>query len=107
MLTDWHTHISSAASACLTIIRVFQDGDFGGGVVRSQTTPDRQRQRDVEALFSLVQRVVDNHHAASLLPLTSVEAKDAAVLLRTGDVVRERQHGSGNRACGGTFRESR
>lgn len=96
--------IISTASACLTIIHVFQDVDFGGGIVHSQAPPDRQRQSDIEALFSLVQRVVDDHHATLLLPLTLVEAKDAAVLLRTGDVVRVRQDGGGNSPWGRTFR---
>lgn len=70
----------------------------------SQTPPDWQRQSDIEALLSLVQRVVDDHHTALLLPLALVEAKDASVLLRTGDVVRVRQDGGGNRSRGRTFR---
>ncbi|TNN63521.1 hypothetical protein EYF80_026263 [Liparis tanakae] len=73
-------------------VMLIQDIDFGGGVVRSQTAPDRQRQSDVEALFSLVQRVVDNHDPTVLLPLTLVETKDADMLLWTGDVVRVRQN---------------
>lgn len=93
-------------SACLTIIHILQDVDFGGGVMHSQTTPDRQWQSDVEALLSFVQRVIDNHHAALLLPLALVEAKDAAVLLRTGDVVRVRQDGGGDRPGGRTFRRT-
>lgn len=85
-------------SARLTVIHIFQDGDLGGGVVLSQTPPDRQRQGDIETLVALVQRVVDDHHATLLLPLALVEAQDAAVLLRAGDVVRVRQHGGGDRA---------
>lgn len=64
--------------------------------MHSQTAPDRQRQRDVEALVSLVQGVVDDHHATLLLPLAFIEADDAAVLLGTGDVVGVGQDGGGD-----------
>lgn len=73
--------------AWLTVVRVLQDVDSGVGVVHSQAAPDGHRQGDVEALFSLVQRVVDDHHAAPLLPLAPVKTQDAAVLLRPRDVV--------------------
>lgn len=71
----------------------------------SQTASDGQGQADVEALFSLIQRVVDDHHAALFLPLALVEAEDAAVLLWAGDVVRIGQDGGGNRPNGRTFKE--
>ena len=87
----------------LTVIHIFQDVDLRRGVVPSQAAPDRQGQGDVEALVSLVQGVVDDHHAALLLPLTLVEAKDAAVLLRAGDVIRVGQDGGGDCPRGGTF----
>lgn len=87
----------------LTVIHIFQDVDLRRGVVPSQAAPDRQGQGDVEALVSLVQGVVDDHHAALLLPLALVEAKDAAVLLRAGDVIRVGQDGGWDRTCGGTF----
>lgn len=89
--------------ALLTIVHVFQDLDFGGGIVLPQAAPDGQGQADVEALLPLVQRVVDDHHAALLFPLTLVEAEDAAVLLRAGDVVRIGQDGGGNRPHGRAF----
>lgn len=92
-----------SARAWHTIIHVLQDIDFGGGVVHPQTAPDRQRQGDVEALLSLVERVVDDHDATLLLPFTPVKAKDADMLLQTGDVVRVRQNGGGNRPRGRTF----
>lgn len=82
----------------LTIIHVLQDGDPAGGVVQSQAAPDRQRQSHIEAFVCFVQRVVDDDHPTRLLPLTHVEAKDAAVLLRAGDEVRVRQDGRGNRS---------
>lgn len=72
-----------------------------------QTAPDRQRQRDIEALVCLIEGVVDDHHATLLLPLTLVEANDAAVLLRTGDVVRVREDGGGDGSCGGSCRRTR
>lgn len=72
--------------------------------MHSQTAPNRQRQSDIKALFSLVQRVVDDHHTTLLLPLSLVKAKDAAVLLRAGNVVRVRQNGGGNRSRGRSFR---
>lgn len=58
----------------LTVIAVLQDVDFGAGVVLSQPSPYGQRQSDVEALLTLVQGVVDDHHATLLLPLVLVEA---------------------------------
>lgn len=72
-----------------------------------QAAADGHRQGDVEALLRFVQRVVDDHHATRLLPLALVEAEDAGVLLRPGDVVRVRQDGGGNRSCGRTFGGSR
>lgn len=87
----------------LTVVHVFQDPDCGGGVVPPQTAPDGQGQADVEALLSFIQGVVDDHHAAPFLPLALVEAEDAAVLLRAGDVVGIGQDGGGNRPHGRTF----
>lgn len=58
----------------LTVIAVLQDVDFAAGVVLSQPSPYGQRQSDVEALLTLVQGVVDDHHATLLLPLVLVEA---------------------------------
>lgn len=69
-----------------------------------QTSPDRQRQCDIEALFPLIQRVIDDHHTTLLLLLTLVEAKDAAMLLRAGDVVGVRKDGGGNCSRGRSFR---
>lgn len=79
--------VTGAAFPGLTVVRVLQDVDLGGVVVHSQAPADGHRQRDVERLLPLVQGVVDDHHAAQFLPLASVKAHDAAVILGPGDVV--------------------
>lgn len=103
------TAATGAALPGLTVVRVLQDVDLGGVVVHSQAAADRHRQRDVEGLLPLVQGVVDDHHAAEFLPLASVKAQDAAVILRPGDVVRVGQDGGGDRplgrACGERMEE--
>lgn len=99
------TAVTGAVLSGLTVVRVLQDVDLGGVVVHSQAAADRHRQRDVEGLLPLVQGVVDDHHATQFLPLASVKAQDAAVILRPGDVVRVGQHGGGDRPRGRTCGE--
>lgn len=94
------TAVTGAVLPGLTVVGVLQDVDLGGVVVHSQAAADWHRQRDVEGLLPLVQGVVDDHHTAEFLPLASVKAQDAAVILWPGDVVRVGQDGGGDRTLG-------
>lgn len=67
----------------LTIIRVGQDGDPGGGELLIQTTPHGHAEGDVKAFLRLIQRVVDHHHAARFLYFVSVKAQNTHVLFWT------------------------
>lgn len=84
----------------LTIIRVRQDGDPGGGELPAQTTPHGHAEADIKAFLGLVQRVVDDHHTACLLDFVSVEAQNADVFFWTRDVIRIGQYCSGDSTGG-------
>lgn len=79
---------------------VRQDGDPGRGEVGAQLAAHGHAEADVEALFLLVQGVIDDDDAAELLPLVPVEAQDAGVILRPADVVGVGQDSGGYGASG-------
>lgn len=84
----------------LTIIRIGQDGDPGGGELLAQATPHGHTEGDVEAFLRLIQRVIDHHHTAHFLYFISVEAQNAHVIFWTRDIVRIGQHCGGDSASG-------
>lgn len=84
----------------LTVLHVGHDGDNGAGEAGAQAAAHGHAERDVEALLGLVERVVDDHHAARFLHLALVESQHAVVVVRPRDVVRVGQHGGGHRASG-------
>lgn len=88
----------------LTIIRVGQDGDPGGGELLAQATPHGHAESDIKAFLGLIQGVVDHHHTAGFLDFISVEAQNAHVFFWTGDIVRKGQHHGGNRTSGCAYK---
>lgn len=83
----------------LTVIHVGQDVDPGGGELGAQAAAHGHAEGDIEALLGLVERVIDDDHAARLLRLVLVESHHAVVLLRPGDVVRVGEHGRWHCPC--------
>lgn len=85
----------------LTIIAVCQDGDLGGREVGAHLAAHRHAEADVEALFLLIQGVINDNDATEFLPLILVKTQHTVVVLRSGDVVRVGQHSAGYGASGG------
>ncbi len=84
----------------LTIVAVCQDGDLGGREVGAHLAAHGHAEADVEALFLLIQRVINDDDATEFLSLVLVKAQHAGVVLRSGDVVRVGQHSAGYGASG-------
>ena len=86
----------------LTIVAVGQDGDLRTGEGGSHLATHGHAEGYVEALFLLVERIVDDDDAAGLLPLVLVKAEHAGVVLGTRDVVAvgEDRAGDGARRTG-------
>lgn len=90
----------SNSDSLLTIIAVSQDGDLGSWVVGSQLAAHGHAEADIEALFLLIQRVIDDDDATEFLPLILVKTEYTVVVLWAGDVVRVGQHSAGYGASG-------
>lgn len=87
-------------AALLTIVTVCQDGHFGTRELDAHLTAHGHAEAHVEALFLLVQRIIDDYDAAKFLPFIFVEAQHAVVVFGSGDVVRVGQDSAGDGACG-------
>lgn len=90
----------SVLQAPLTIVAVCQDGDLGGWEAGAHLASHGHAEADVEALFLLIQGVIDDDDATELLSLVLVKAQHAGVVLRSGDVIGVGQHGAGYGASG-------
>lgn len=85
----------------LTIIAVRQDGDLGRWEVGAHLATHGHAEADIEALFLLIQRVIDDNDATELLTFVLLEPQDAGVVLGPADVIRVGQDGVG---CGSSGR---
>lgn len=84
----------------LTVIMVCQDDHTGTREVGAHLASHGHAQRDIEALFLLIERVIDDDDATWLLTFVLVKAQNTRVVFRTSDVIRVRQDGAGDGACG-------
>lgn len=82
--------------ATLTVITVSQDGDLGCWVVSAHSSAHGHAEADVEALFLLVQGVIDDDDATHFLTFVLIEAQDTVVVLRPSDVIRVGQDRAGD-----------
>lgn len=91
----------------LTVFHIRDDCDSGCGELRAQTAPHGHAEGDIEAFLVFIQRVINYHNPAGFLHLSLVEAQNAVMVLRPGDVIGVGQHHAGDSACGRNWEENR
>ena len=87
----------------LTVIHIRDNCDSGCGELGAQTSPHWHAEGDIEAFLVFIQRIVNYHNPAGFLHFSLIEAQDAVMVLRPGDVIRVGQHCGGDGACGRTW----
>lgn len=98
---------SYKSKQALTIVLVRQYVDMRSGVFWPQTASHRHTEGYVEALLTLIQRVINDHHTTVLFCLILIKAQNAGLLLWTRDVVRVGQNRSGDGSCGRAYSRHR
>lgn len=84
----------------LTIITICQDGDLGCWEVGTQLTTHGHTEADIEALFLLIQGVIDDNDATEFLTLLFIKTQNTGMIFGSGDVIRVGKDSAGYGASG-------